>query len=73
MYDFRKLKFNPVWLAIGAIWIQHLIIGFDISEVAKILLITAVLVVQVYFVYLGVERLNKEKTEKSTKRNRKKK
>ena len=68
MVDFRKLKFNPVWIAIGTIWIPHLMTRLNMPETPKVLLITGVVFVQIYFVYLGIERLNEEKKAASTKK-----
>ena len=41
MYDFRKLKFNPVWVAIGTVWVPHLMTRLPLPVTPKSLLITA--------------------------------
>ena len=64
MYDFRKLKFNPVWVAIGTVWVPHLMTRLPLPVTPKSLLITATVFVQIYFVYLGVERIIDEKAER---------
>lgn len=75
MYDFRTLKFNPVWIALGTIWLPHLMTRLPLSTTPKTLLITAMVFMQGYFVYLGIERINDKKAEKEhlKKKTRKKK
>lgn len=73
MYDFRKFKINPAWIAIGTIWVPNWMTRLPLSTTPKTLLITATVFLQVYFIYLGIERLLDEKAEREHAKQKSKK
>ncbi|NLW25400.1 MAG: hypothetical protein GXY91_09245 [Clostridia bacterium] len=57
----RNLKINPLWIAFLTVWVPGTIARFKIPETPKTILIWAVLIFQIYCLYLGIQRLKKKK------------
>ena len=48
-------KFNPIWIPFLTFWIPSMIAKMDIgNETVKMVLIWSIIIVQVYFLYQGI-------------------
>jgi len=59
----KKLKINPIWLAFFTFWVPHTITGFSLPEVPKMVLIWLIVAFQIYWLYLGIEKIKKERKD----------
>jgi len=57
----KNLKINPLWIAITTFWIPGLIAKSSLPETPKTILIWGIVAIQIYFLYIGIERLRAEK------------
>ncbi|KJS83100.1 MAG: hypothetical protein JM58_13315 [Peptococcaceae bacterium BICA1-8] len=57
----KNLKINPLWIAIATVWVPGVIAKSPLPETPKTIMIWIIVIIQIYLLYIGIERLRAEK------------
>ena len=68
MNPIKEMKLNPIWLAFGTVWLPSVIANYVVMPIdIKTILIYVIIGMQMYCLFVGINRMKSEKKYKDKK------